>query len=352
MRTNLPVSNQEIPLAESTAVAPAAQGGVRAAVAGKERQKKKASVKGVAADAASRLGTGVDPPPPFLYRKSETRGSEAARAERGTNPGGARRAARERGAGPTVLFDIETLRSHYQNRGYLEFNIESTQVTISPDKQRIGIAITVSEGQPYTVAAVKLEGNYLGRIEEFRRLVAIKPGEAYQGETVANTTRNFSDYYGTFGFPFPRVDVRQDIDRATGQVVLTVVANPERRAYVRRVLVAGNSKTRDEVVRREVRQFEGAWYDGAKIKASRDRVERLGYFKEVTVDTAEVPGAPDQVDVTYTVTEQSTGNISIGAGYSSQTKISFVGSVRQDNFLGSGNSVEVEQRPTDSVGRL
>jgi len=246
--------------------------------------------------------------------------------------------------------DIETLRSHYQNRGYLEFNIESTQVTISPDKQRIGIAITVSEGQPYTVAAVKLEGNYLGRIEEFRRLVAIKPGEAYQGETVANTTRNFSDYYGTFGFPFPRVDVRQDIDRATGQVVLTVVANPERRAYVRRVLVAGNSKTRDEVVRREVRQFEGAWYDGAKIKASRDRVERLGYFKEVTVDTAEVPGAPDQVDVTYTVTEQSTGNISIGAGYSSQTKISFVGSVRQDNFLGSGNSVEVELN-TSTIGR-
>lgn len=246
--------------------------------------------------------------------------------------------------------DLETLRSHYQNRGYLEFNIESTQVTISPDKQRIGITITVNEGQPYTVAGVKLEGNYLGRIEEFRRLVAIKPGEAYQGETVANTTRAFTDYYGTFGFPFPRVDVRQDIDRATGQVTLTVVANPERRAYVRRVLVAGNSKTRDEVVRREVRQFEGAWYDGAKIKASRDRVERLGYFKEVTVDTAEVPGAPDQVDVTYTVTEQSTGNISIGAGYSSQTKISFVGSIRQDNFLGSGNSMELELN-TSTIGR-
>ncbi len=246
--------------------------------------------------------------------------------------------------------DLETLRSHYQNRGYLEFNIESTQVTISPDKQRIGITITVSEGQPYTVAAVKLEGNYLGRIEEFRRLVAIKPGEAYQGETVANTTRNFSDYYGTFGFPFPRVDVRQEIDRATGQVTLTVVASPERRAYVRRVLVAGNSKTRDEVVRREVRQFEGAWYDGAKIKASRDRIERLGYFKDVTVDTTEVPGAPDQVDVTYTVTEQSTGNISIGAGYSSQTKISFVGSIRQDNFLGSGNSMELELN-TSTIGR-
>jgi outer membrane protein insertion porin family len=246
--------------------------------------------------------------------------------------------------------DLEKLRSHYQNRGYLEFNVESTQVTISPDKQRIGITITVSEGQPYTVTAVNLEGNYVGRIDEFRRLVAIKPGEAYNGEAVALTTRAFGDYYGTFGFPFPRVDVRQDIDRTTGQVVLTVVASPERRAYVRRVLVAGNNKTRDEVVRREVRQFEGAWYDGAKIKASRDRVERLGYFKDVQVDTNEVAGAPDQVDVVYTVTEQSTGNISIGAGYSSQTKISLVGSVRQDNFLGSGNSIEVEIN-TSSVGR-
>lgn len=238
--------------------------------------------------------------------------------------------------------DLEALRSHYQNRGYLEFAVESTQVTISPDKQRIGVAINVSEGQPYRVAEVKLEGEFLGRLEEFKRLVVIKPGEVYQGEAVAATTRAFTDYYGTFGYPFPRVDVRQDIDRATGLVTLTVQATPERRAYVRRVLVAGNSKTRDTVVRREFRQFEGAWYDGNRIKSSRDRVERLGYFKEVTVDTNEVPGAPDQVDVTINVTEQSTGNISLGAGYSSQSRISLVGSVKQDNFLGSGNSVEVE----------
>jgi outer membrane protein insertion porin family len=238
--------------------------------------------------------------------------------------------------------DLEALRSHYQNRGYLEFAVESTQVTISPDKQRIGVTVTVSEGQPYKVAEVKLEGEFLGRLEEFKRLVSIKPGEPYQGETVAATTRAFSDYYGIFGFPFPRVDVRQDIDRATGLVTLTVVASPERRAYVRRVLVAGNSKTRDTVVRREFRQFEGAWYDGTRIKASRDRVERLGYFKDVSVDTTEVPGAPDQVDVTINVTEQSTGNISLGAGYSSQNKVSLVGSVKQDNFLGSGNAVEVE----------
>ena len=246
--------------------------------------------------------------------------------------------------------DLESLRSHYQNKGYLEFAVESTQITISPDKQRIGVTITVNEGQPYTVAEVKTEGDFLGRLDDFKRLIAIKPGEAYQGETVARTTRAFTEYYGTFGYPFPRVDVRQDIDRATGLVTLTVFATPERRAYVRRVLVTGNSKTRDTVVRREFRQFEGAWYDGQRIKASRDRVERLGYFKDVTVDTTEVPGAPDQVDVTINVTEQSTGNISLGAGYSSQNKISIVGAVKQDNFLGSGNSVELELN-TSQVGR-
>ena len=246
--------------------------------------------------------------------------------------------------------DLESLRSHYQNKGYLEFAVESTQITISPDKQRFGVTITVNEGQPYTVAEVKTEGDFLGRLDDFKRLIAIKPGEAYQGETVARTTRAFTEYYGTFGYPFPRVDVRQDIDRATGLVTLTVFATPERRAYVRRVLVTGNSKTRDTVVRREFRQFEGAWYDGQRIKASRDRVERLGYFKDVTVDTTEVPGAPDQVDVTINVTEQSTGNISLGAGYSSQNKISIVGAVKQDNFLGSGNSVELELN-TSQVGR-
>jgi len=246
--------------------------------------------------------------------------------------------------------DLETLRSHYQNRGYLEFNVESTQVTISPDKQRIAIAVTVHEGQPYTVAAVKMEGDYLGQEDNFRQLIAIKPGEAYQGEAVARTTRAFSDYYGTFGYAFPRVEPRQDIDRATGLVTVTLVSSPERRAYVRRIQVAGNNKTRDEVIRREFRQFEGAWYDGQRIKASRDRVDRLGFFESVEIDTVEVPGAPDQVDVVLTVKERSTGNITFGAGYSSQTKVTLTGSVRQDNFLGSGRSVELELN-TSRMGR-
>ncbi|WP_423601020.1 outer membrane protein assembly factor BamA [Roseateles sp. MS654] len=246
--------------------------------------------------------------------------------------------------------DLETIRSYYLNRGYLEFNVESTQVTISPDKQSISIAITISEGQPYTVNGIKLEGDFLGRDEEFKRLVALKPGQPYNGEAVAQTTRNFQDLYGTFGYAFARVESRPEIDRATGQVTVTLVGEPQRRVYVRRVLISGNTRTRDEVIRREFRQFESSWYDGARIKASRDRVERLGYFKDVTIDTTEVPGSPDQVDVTLTVTERPTGNIQIGAGYSSASKLSLSGSISQENVFGSGNYLGIQVN-TASTGR-
>ena len=246
--------------------------------------------------------------------------------------------------------DLETLRSYYLNRGYLEFAVTSTQVTISPDKQSINIAVTISEGQPYTVTAVKLEGDFLGRDEDFKRLIVLKPGQAYQGEAVAQTTRAFSDLYGSFGYAFARVDSRPEIDRATGQVVVTFVAEPQRRVYVRRVLISGNTRTRDEVIRREFRQFESAWYDGQRIKASRDRVERLGYFKEVTIDTTEVPGAQDQVDVVLNVTERPTGNIMVGAGYSSQQKLSLTGSIKQENVFGSGNYLGLEIN-TAATGR-
>ena len=246
--------------------------------------------------------------------------------------------------------DLETLRSYYLNRGYLEFAVTSTQVTISPDKQSISIAITVKEGQPYTVTAVKLEGEFLGREDDFKKLIALKPGEPYRGEAVAQTTRAFTDLYGTFGYAFARIESRPDIDRATGQVVVTFVAEPQRRVYVRRVLVSGNTRTRDEVIRREFRQFESAWYDGARIKASRDRVERLGYFKDVNIDTTEVPGAPDQVDVTLTVTERPTGNIMVGAGYSSAQRLSLSGSIKQENVFGSGNYLGIEVN-TAKTGR-
>jgi outer membrane protein insertion porin family len=248
--------------------------------------------------------------------------------------------------------DLETLRSFYLNRGYLEFNVSSTQVAISPDKQDISITITVEEGQPYIVTEVRLEGEYLGKEEDFKTLVTIKPGEPYRAEAVANTTRAFVERFGTFGYAFARVDPRTDIDRANGRVAIALVSEPQRRVYVRRINVAGNSRTRDEVVRREFRQFESSWYDGSKIKLSRDRVDRLGYFKDVSIDTAEVPGAIDQVDVTITVTEKPTGNLLLGAGFSSADKLSLTASIQQDNVFGSGNFLGLQLNTSRSARTL
>ena len=244
--------------------------------------------------------------------------------------------------------DLETIRAYYTNRGYLEFEVEATQVTISPDKQDISITITVREGQRYTVTAVKLEGDFLGKDEEFRRLVRIRPGQPYRSEDVAATTKLFGDLYGLYGYAFARTQARPEIDRATGQVAVVLQAEPQRRVYVRRVNVAGNNRTRDEVVRREFRQFESAWYDGGKIKLSRDRVDRLGYFKDVEVETEEVPGTADQVDLTIKVTEKPTGNLLIGAGYSSSDKVSFTASIKQENVFGSGNYLGIELNTSKS----
>ncbi|MBE0548965.1 MAG: outer membrane protein assembly factor BamA [Rubrivivax sp.] len=238
--------------------------------------------------------------------------------------------------------DLEKLRAYYVNRGYLEFGIESTQVTISPDKQTISIAISVREGQPYTVTSVRLQGDYLGKEDEFRAFVLQRPGQPYRGDAVAETTRRFQDLFGLYGYAFARIEARPEIDRATGQVALVFAASPQRRVYVRRIDVAGNTRTRDEVVRREFRQLESAWYDGGLIKLSKERVDRLGYFKDVEVQTSEVPGSPDQVDLIVNVTEKPTGNLLIGAGYSNAEKFTFTASIKQDNAFGSGNYLGIE----------
>ena len=238
--------------------------------------------------------------------------------------------------------DLEKLRAYYVNRGYLEFAIESTQVTISPDKQTISIAISVKEGQPYTVTGVRLEGDYLGKEEEFRSLVLLRPGQPYRGDAVTETGRRFQDRFGLYGYAFARIEPRPEIDRATGQVVVVLTAEPQRRVYVRRIEVAGNTRTRDEVVRREFRQLESAWYDGGLIKLSKERLERLGYFKEIDIETNEVAGSPDQVDLIVSVVEKPTGNLQIGAGYSNAEKLTFNAAIRQDNAFGSGKSLGVE----------
>ena len=238
--------------------------------------------------------------------------------------------------------DLETLRSYYLQRGYLEFRVDSTQVAISPDKQDISITVNVTEGERFVVSSVKLEGNFLEREDEFKSLVTIRPGEPYNADQVAETTKAFADHFGNFGFAFARIEAVPEVDRENNRVALVLQADPVRRAYVRRISVTGNNRTRDEVVRREFRQYEASWYDGEKIRLSRDRVDRLGYFTEVNIETQEVPGAPDQVDLVINVAEKPTGSLQLGAGFSSAEKLSFSFAVKQENVFGSGNYLGVD----------
>ncbi len=238
--------------------------------------------------------------------------------------------------------DIETLRSYYLTRGYLEFRVDSTQVAISPNRKDIAITINISEGERFVVSSVRLEGNYLSKDEEFKSLVTIKAGEPYNADQVAVTSKAFSDYFGNFGFAFARVEARPDIDRANNRVAILLQADPSRRAYVRQIQVAGNSRTRDEVVRREFRQFEAAWYDANKIRISRDRVDRLGFFKEVNIETREVPGTVDQVDIVVSVAEKPTGSLSLGGNFSSSDGLGISFGFKQENAFGSGSSLGVD----------
>ena len=238
--------------------------------------------------------------------------------------------------------DLETLRAWYLGRGYLEFRVDSTQVAISSNKQDISITINITEGDKFVVSEVTMEGYFLGKDDEFKSLIEIKPGQPYNAEDVTKTTKAFNEYFGNFGFAFARTEVRPEIDRATNRVKLALVGDPSRRAYVRRINIVGNNRTRDQIVRREFRQMESAWYDGEKIRLSRDRVNRLGYFKDVDVDTQEVPGTQDQVDLNVNVTEKPTGMLSLGAGFSSTEKMTLSFGIQQDNVFGSGQNLGIQ----------
>jgi outer membrane protein insertion porin family len=238
--------------------------------------------------------------------------------------------------------DLETLRSYYLDRGYLEFNIESTQVSISPDKQDIYITVNITEGEKYTVSAVKLAGQLLLPEDELTKLVLVRPGEVFSREKMTETTKAISERLGNEGYAFANVNAAPELDKDKRQVAFTVFIDPGRRVYVRRINVSGNTRTRDEVIRREMRQSESGWYDGEKINKSRTRVDRLGYFDEVTVETPPVAGTTDQVDMEVKVKEKPTGNIMLGAGFSSAEKFTLSGAVQQQNLFGSGKHVGVQ----------
>jgi outer membrane protein insertion porin family len=238
--------------------------------------------------------------------------------------------------------DLETLRSYYLDRGYLEFSIESTQVSITPDKKEIFITISINEGERYLVSSVKLAGDLTLSEEEFRKVVKIRPGEVFSREKLNESTKAISDKLGAQGYAFANVNAAPELDKEKRQVAFTIFVDPGKRTYVRRVNVTGNTKTRDEVIRQEMRQMEGAWYDADRVAASRERIDRTNYFSEVTVETPPVPGTIDQVDVNVNVGEKSTGNISIGAGYSSAESVILSGSISQSNIFGRGKFVALQ----------
>jgi len=237
--------------------------------------------------------------------------------------------------------DLEALRSFYQNRGYLEFEIESTQVSISPDREDIYITINVHEGPRYTVSDVRLAGDLQVDEAELRALVQLRAGEVYSREKLQKTAKDISDRLGAEGYAFANVNAVPDVDRDKATAAFTIYVDPGRRVYVRRVNITGNVKTRDEVIRREARQLESAWFDGARIERSKVRIRRLGYFDDVNVETPPVPGSSDQIDVEFSIVERSTGNLLAGLGYSSADGLVFSGSISQQNVFGSGNAISL-----------
>lgn len=238
--------------------------------------------------------------------------------------------------------DIERIRSFYLDRGYLEFSSEPPQVSISPNREDIFVTFTLHEGEPYTLRSVKLAGELLGLDEEIQALITLKEGETFSAAKTNEVAKAITDYLGSLGYAFANVNPNPSLDRDAHEADLTFYVDPGRRVYVRRIQIGGNTRTRDEVIRREMRQMEASWYDSTNIKMSRDRIDRLGYFNEVNVQTEPVPGSPDQIDVNVDVKEKPTGMINLGVGYGSTDKVILSAGISQDNIFGSGNSLSLQ----------
>lgn len=259
------------------------------------------------------------------------------------------RYARER-----LAADLESLRAYYQNRGYLDFAVESTQVSITPDRRDIYVTINIREGEKYTVSDVRISGQTLAPREELEQLVQLRAGDVFSREKLAASTKAIADRLGNDGYAFANANAIPEVDKDKRTVAFTIVVDPGRRVYVRRIDVAGNSKTRDEVVRREMRQLEGAFYDASKIQLSRRRIDRTQFFSEVTVQTQPVEGSPDQVDVVYSVTEKPTGAVLFGIGFSSAENIAISAALTQANVFGTGKylSLNVNSGSVNTVYSL
>jgi len=240
-----------------------------------------------------------------------------------------------------LVADEEKLRSFYLDRGYLEFKINSTQVAISSDRRDVFITINITEGKPYKISSVKLAGNLPLDRSEFEKMITVEPGSVFSRERMNESTKAMSERLGKEGFAFANVNAVPEIDKEKREASFTIYIDPGKRVYVRRINVTGNTKTADEVIRREVRQMESGLYDAGRVALSKQRIDKLGFFQDVNIDTQPVPGTSDQVDVNVNVAEKPTGNLSLGVGYSSTEKVLISGSFQQANAFGTGKTVGI-----------
>ena len=248
---------------------------------------------------------------------------------------------------PKLAADLETLRSFYLDNGFINFNIDSTQVSITPDKKDVYITINITEGGRYTVRDIYLQGALIVPEEELFDLVTVVQDDVFSRKHVTETARRIGNRLGNEGYSFANVNAVPEIDDAEQRVDLTFFVDPGQRVYVRRINFKGNTKTRDEVLRREMRQMESGWISTAAVERSRIRLNRLGFFESVDVETPAVPGASDQVDVDFTVTERPSGSLLLGAGYSDSQGAVFDISVTEENVLGTGNRLGASFNTSD-----
>jgi outer membrane protein insertion porin family len=235
--------------------------------------------------------------------------------------------------------DLETLRSFYLDSGYINFNIDSTQVSITPDKKDVYVTINITEGDQFTISEIRMAGEILVPREELFGLVVVEHGDIFSRQKITETSANISDWLGNEGYAFANINAVPEVDNEKKHVALTFFLDPGKRVYVRRINFKGNSTTEDKVLRREMRQLEGGWISTGAIERSKERLERLGYFENINVETPAVPGTTDQVDVNFSVDEQSSGSLIVGAGFSQVAGITINIGLTQENFLGTGTRV-------------